>query len=139
MKAKHINSFFSLSFREKMLFSEAFFFHLIVGLLLKVVRFKWIPRIFAGPERKGADYDTSVGGQVKRFTQYASMVSPWKNKCLVQSLAARWMLNRRKIPSQLSLGVAFDQNRKMIAHAWLKIFDFEVVEQSGNYQELFLF
>ena len=76
---------------------------------------------------------------IKAATLSASRLSPWKNKCLVQSLAARWMLKERKIQSQLSLGVTFGQNKNMIAHAWLKADDFEVVEKSGDYKELYLF
>ena len=76
---------------------------------------------------------------IKTAIQRASRRSSWKNKCLISSLAARRMLNKRKIQSQLSLGVAKGGNGQMIAHAWLKVGDFEIVEKSGEYQELYLF
>jgi len=134
----------AVSLREKMLFIEAFFFQFTVGLLLMVIPFKLIPRLFANhsPHTSHASRLTphpSPLNEIKRVTQRTIRLSPWKNKCLVQSLAARWMLNLRKIQSQLSLGVILDNNKKMIAHAWLKAGDFEVVEQGGDYQELYKF
>jgi len=127
----------ALPLKEKMLFIEAFFFQCIVGVLLMVIPFKMIPRLFANPSCLTPQ--ASRLNEIKRATQRAIRLSLRKNKCLVQSLVARWMLNRRKIQSQLSLGVILAPDKKMIAHAWLKANDFEVVEQSGDYQELYKF
>ena len=69
----------------------------------------------------------------------AGKVSPWKNRCLVSSLAARCMLRRRKITSQLSLGVAKDAGGKVIAHAWLRAGDVEIVSAGGSFHELYQF
>ncbi len=44
---------------------------------------------------------------------------PWSVKCLVQALAARFMLKRRKIESTLYLGVAKSAENRIKAHAWL--------------------
>ena len=75
----------------------------------------------------------------KRAIGRATVVSPWKNKCLISSLVARWMLRRRGIDSQLSLGVAKGANGKTIAHAWLKSGDYEIVEKGGDFTQLYLF
>jgi len=133
--------FMDISRREKMLFFEALFCQLVTGLLLKVIPFKRIPRLFADSQQSAGSGQQSsmIIVQIRSATQRAGRISPWKNRCLVQSLAARWMLRRRKISSQLSLGVALNKEKKMIAHAWLKAGDVEIVEKSGNYQELFLF
>jgi len=47
--------------------------------------------------------------------------TPWKNSCLVQSLAGMMMLRRRDIPAALYLGVAKDETvaDDLAAHAWL--------------------
>ena len=155
----------ALSYREKMFFFEALFFQLSIGLLLKIIPFRWIPRLFSNPSGLSSQISTfsahrsplsthrsllrshtshltseaSYLEAIKAATIYASRLSPWKNKCLVQSLAARLMLKERKIQSNLSLGMSFDQNKTLIAHAWLKAGDFEVVEQNGVYHELYLF
>ena len=149
-----LKKFGELSWDEQLLFSEALFLQLSVGFLLKVIPFRWIPRLFSGSHstlnrksqtanRKSEPYrlppTASRLSQIKAATQRASLISPWRNKCLIQSLAARRMLNRRNIPSQLSLGVARGAGSKTIAHAWLKAGDFEIVEKTGDFSELFRF
>lgn len=165
---RKLRRFRVLPLGEKLLFLEAFLLHLWVGLLLKVVPFRWIPRLFASrqsavgsgqsetpmeagsrtrtcPDEVGS-VGSAVGSQqsaivenIRDAVQRAGQVSPWRNRCLVSSLAARWMLRRRKIGSELSLGVAKDTKGNLVAHAWLKSGDFEIVEKRGSYTELFLF
>jgi hypothetical protein len=45
---------------------------------------------------------------------------PWMSQCLVQAVAATWMLQRRRIPSTLYFGLAKDSDGKLIAHAWVR-------------------
>ena len=45
---------------------------------------------------------------------------PGTRQCLVQGLAAKWMLQRRRIPSTLYFGVAKDPKGSLKAHAWLR-------------------
>jgi hypothetical protein len=126
-----------LSRPERRLFSEALFLQLLVGLLLMFIPFKWIPHLFANPpanRSQGSDLDL-----IKVAIQRSGRYSPWKNKCLVGSLAGRCMLRRRRVSSQFSLGVAKDANGKTIAHAWLKAGDFEIVEEGAGFTELYLF
>lgn len=40
--------------------------------------------------------------------------------CLTQSLAAQWVLTRYKLPSELCIGVAKDDQGKFVAHAWVE-------------------
>ena len=149
--AKRLKKFIALPLSKKLLFFESLLFQLIAGLLLKIIPFKMIPRLFTNrsslkshisPLTPHASHLTPPALRlmdIKTATQTASHLSPWKNKCLVQSMAARLMLNRRKIQSQLSIGVTFDQNKKMIAHAWLEAGDLEVVAKNGNYLEIYYF
>ena len=44
---------------------------------------------------------------------------PWRPVCLPQALAARWLLQRRKVRSTLYLGIASAQARA--AHAWVRV------------------
>ncbi|MEQ8225581.1 MAG: lasso peptide biosynthesis B2 protein, partial [Candidatus Eremiobacterota bacterium] len=69
---------------------------------------------------------SGVVEKIQVAVQRAGWISPWRNRCLVSSLAARWMLRRRKIGSELSLGVAKDTKGNLVAHAWLKSGDFEI-------------
>lgn len=133
-----ISVFTVLSGKEKMLFLEAFLLHLWVGLVLKFIPFRRIPKLFASRQ-------TSVGSKtldvmmVRRAVERANVVSPWKNRCLVSSLAARRMLSGRGIESQLSLGVAKNADGKTAAHAWLSAGDHEIVSRGSGYTELYFF
>jgi len=140
------SKFFSLAPREKSLFLEAVALHLWAGLVLGIVPFRRIPRLFSdimAEEAGGADdrdrQQQAVIGLITRAVRRAAYLSPWKNRCLVSSLAARCMLRRRKIMSQLSLGMAKDGEGRSVAHAWLRAGDIEVVRKDGDYTELFLF
>ena len=45
---------------------------------------------------------------------------PWMSQCLVQSVAATWMLQRRRVPSTLYFGLAKDPESHLKAHAWVR-------------------
>ena len=128
-----------LALREQMLLLEALLMHLWTGLLLKIIPFRWIRRVFSSRKSKVESRKSGEIELIRNAIQRAGRVSPWRNKCLVSSLAGRCMLRRRKISSQLSLGVAKSQEGKTIAHAWLKAGEYEVVDRRGDYTELFSF
>ncbi len=143
--------FFSLSGKEKALFTEALLLHLWVGLALKVIPFRKIPVIFRSPlfglkaESEAKSRHPLSGQQydlirlIKDAVTRAGNVSPWKNKCLVSSLAGRCMLRSRKIPSELSLGVIKGAEGKVAAHAWLESGGVEIVEKGGDYTAMYRF
>jgi len=146
-----LRKFFALSCREKRFFAEAFVLHLWVGLVLKVVPFRRIPGVFASrqfdaPTKAEDQYRHTVPGHqeevidlISKAVQRAGKASPWKNRCLVSSLAGRCMLRRRKIESQLSMGVAKDAGGKVIAHAWLRAGGFEIVPADETFRTLYQF
>ncbi|MBN2665593.1 MAG: lasso peptide biosynthesis B2 protein [Bacteroidales bacterium] len=147
-----IRKFLAVSAREKLLFVEALSLHLWVGLLLKIIPFRWIPRLFssrhfeAPTQEETQSRPRSESGQrladlelIRTAIQRAGKVSPWKNKCLVSSLAARRMLRCRRIESLISLGVTKNEKGKMIAHAWIRAGDYEIVPRDGEYVKLYGF
>ena len=140
------NSYIRLSTGEKLLFAESLLLHLVTGLTLKIVPFRKIPSMFGNKVSDSNNIMTPLSDNslvllelIKSATQRASKISPWRNRCLVSSLAAKCMLRRRKIDSQLSLGLSKDQDGRVIAHAWLKAGDVELVPQSGDFITMFSF
>lgn len=134
-----MGKFRKLALREKILFLEALFLHLWTGLALKVIPFRWIAKVFSSRQSSVGSPHAEVVELIKTAIGRASKVSPWRNRCLVSSLTGRVMLRRRKISSQLSLGVAKNPEGKTIAHAWLKAGEYEIVDRRGDYTELFSF
>ena len=49
----------------------------------------------------------------------ASKATPWKTPCLAEAIAAQRMLQRRRIPSTMYLGLT-KNGAVMTAHAWLR-------------------
>lgn len=125
--------------------------HLGVGLVLIFIPFRRIPGIFRSrhyglPAESEAPSRYTLSGQqddsirlIKDAVSRAGIVSPWRNKCLVSSLAGRCMIRRRKIPSELSLGVIKGAEGKVAAHAWLESCGLEIVEKGGDYTAMYRF
>lgn len=134
-----MKKFLSLPRSMKLILFESWFLQLFAGLVLKILPFRKITKVFASVESDDRQRSHSVIYDIKQAIVYSGRLSPWKNECMVQSMAVRWMLNRRKISSRFYLGVTFDQNKKMVAHAWIKADNLEVVEKNGSYLELFIF
>lgn len=136
---RRLRKFMALSFREKLLFVEAFLLHLWVGMLLMVVPFRRIPRLFASRQSAVGSQQSAIVENIRDAVQRAGQVSPWRNRCLVSSLAARCMLRRRAINSQIHLGIAKNAVGKTIAHAWLEAEGYEVVMKHGDYHDIYIF
>lgn len=45
----------------------------------------------------------------------------WESKCLVRALTAQRLLSEKGIESTMYLGVKEDENRKMVAHSWIRV------------------
>ncbi len=146
-----LQKFLKIPGRDWILFAEALALHLWTGLLLKVLPFRKIPGLFRSRQSKTPAKDEnqsqySVQGRqfmliekIRVAVQRAGRVSPWRNRCLVSSLVAKRMLNRRNIASLLSLGVSKDGRGRVEAHAWLKSGDYELVPKDGDYTVLYTF
>ena len=46
MRVQRLRNFYELSWNEKSLFSEAFFLQVTIGMLLRIIPFRWIPKLF---------------------------------------------------------------------------------------------
>lgn len=140
-----LRKFGELPWNEKLLFSEAYFLHLATGLILKFIPFRWIPGVFSSrqfetPAMGEAQSRHAVPGRQSENVELIKMaiartgrVSPWRNRCLVSSLAARLMLRRRKINSEISLGVTKDVNNRLRAHAWIISGETEIITMGENF------
>ncbi len=122
-----------------MLLLEAVVLQLGDWLLLKIVPYKALPRLFSDTAPKESSPDTEKLKSIRRAVKRSSGVIRLQNRCLVSSLTARCMLKRRNISSKISLGVAKGSDGKIKAHAWISAGDFEVVEQMGDYTVLHIF
>jgi hypothetical protein len=135
-----LKKFIGLSTREKVLTIEAAVFLLAAKMLLLFVPFKYCLKILRNKQKvEHANIEIEQLANIKCAIRRTQWLMIWRNKCIVMCIASRWMLQRRNIPSSISLGVTFDENKKMMAHAWLKAGNFDLVENDGNFREIFYF
>jgi hypothetical protein len=57
--------------------------------------------------------------EIRRSIRRVSRYSPWKTRCFVEAITAAKMLQKRRIPYTLHLGVSKGTENGLIAHAWL--------------------
>jgi len=137
--AEMIHKWRTFSRKEKLLFSEALFFLFMAKAILLVLPFKRIVRLSTKKKYWQTDPDSNLLILIQLAIGRANRAAFWKNRCLVQTLAARWMLNRRGIASTVSLGLRFDQQKKLVAHAWISVKDLEIVKKGDDYVKLLSF
>ena len=61
----------------------------------------------------------------------ASRYVPWRCKCYEQAIAAKVILRGYGIETTLYYGIAKDQEKKLIAHAWVRCGDYIVTGRWG--------
>jgi hypothetical protein len=135
-------SFLRLPMREKTLFAEAVAFLFYTKLLLFVLPFKDCVKRFKILLPATISVDLNEVQAIGRAVSRANKLAFWKNRCLVNSFAARFMLSRRNIASELYLGLRFENGTqlKMNAHAWLMVDDLFVTPKGNDeYKEIFSF
>ncbi|MBE0675863.1 MAG: lasso peptide biosynthesis B2 protein [Bacteroidales bacterium] len=138
--AGRLRKFLALSASDRMMFAEALFFVCLAKALVTLLPFRFIARLFRVDEiKEKREVTEDYLHEIKRSLKRTNLISFWKNRCLVSSLAGRMMLRRRKISSSLYLGVRLDEKGRLRAHSWLNSGDFEVVEKGDDYVELFTF
>lgn len=123
--ARKAKTFFLMKSDLKMLLMEALCFLGFARLALLIFDFKMIAphlgeRTEDTPPAREEKCRRREAGKVGWAVATMSRYAPWESKCLAQALAAKIMLNRRKIRNTLYLGVAKDEMGHMIAHAWIK-------------------
>ena len=121
-----IYKFLIISFNEKKMFFEAFTLYLFVELLMLLFPFRFYSN-FIGNYMKQVELnnnDSNLASLVLIAIKRALKILPYKPKCLVNSIVAKKMLDKRGIKSILFLGLNKNINNKLYAHAWLKISNF---------------
>ena len=132
--SSHFRTFLNLPCAEKRLFLEALWWQYYTRFLLIFIPFRGIIKHFSSPEPPTpcsalCALRSVPLEKIKAATARANLLALWKNRCLVQSLAARRMLSRRAIPSTLHFGMTAVPHQNPTAHAWLTVGNFEVVNK----------
>ena len=122
---RKFKKFSQLSSEEKKLFLEAYATLGVMRTAILTLSFKRLTRSLDHSAKKEEitrlnneemDIALKVGQAITRAAAY----TPWESACLVQSLTAQKMLQKRAIPGVFYLGAMKDDENeeKMKAHSW---------------------
>jgi hypothetical protein len=136
---RKLKKFTALPPEEKWLFLEAYSMLGRMRAAILTLSFKRLTRSLEQSRGPGeiVSLDTeqmrvvlSVGRAIGR----AAAATPWESACLVQSLTAQRMLQKRGIPGVFYLGVAKDgeSDEKMKAHAWTQCGEKIITGRAGH-------
>lgn len=137
-KSGTLKKLWALPVKEKFLFFEAVSFIYLSWFILWVFPFRFCMKL--AEEKKKMIHNPGPEDlmDIKRVIRRANRLAFWKNVCLVSSIAARWMLRRRSIQSEIYFGVKPDEKTKIAAHAWVKSGGIEIVEEGDDYVQLLI-
>ncbi|MBM7563595.1 hypothetical protein JOC55_000527 [Paenibacillus sacheonensis] len=120
---RNLAKFLKLPGDNKRLMLEAFAY-LALARVMKALPFSRIaPTLGRRALETPLVHDPSDETTIRRVARAVGVMSRhtfWESQCLVRAIAAKKMLERRKIESTLYLGTARNGEGKMIAHAWLR-------------------
>jgi hypothetical protein len=110
---------FHLGSRELGMLVEAFLALTVSRAALWCLPYRTIRR-WAETERARGAASRERAELVGRAIARAARRTPWRSTCLVQALAAQWMLARRRSEARLRFGVARADGSEIEAHAWVE-------------------
>jgi len=134
-----MRSYFKLSKKEKGLFREALWIVYITKLQLIFYSFNKYSKklVSTGKIDDPPKEELQLIGIAIYRTRWLAF---WKNKCLVNTLAARKMLNKRNIHSVAHLTLKKDnQERVLKAHAWIHSNGVSIVLPEEGYSKVYSF
>ena len=108
--------------RKILYWTELFGSGLLASILL-IAPFKWLKKSVlqksVSTENSGKEVvDDSFLLRISNDIPRLGKIFPWTFKCYQQALTVRLMLNRRRLPNELSIGSKKGGEEKMLFHAW---------------------
>jgi hypothetical protein len=120
-----IIKFFKKPLAEQLLYIEVTFWLGMFRIAILILPFKVIASLLgkhmSESDKKHRFKSMETAKLIALSIRTMSLRLPWECKCLAQAVSGKIMLDNRKISNTLYLGVAKDENEKLIAHAWLRI------------------
>jgi hypothetical protein len=122
----YIRRFCEITRTEKILFIKGAVFSGFFRFVTIIFPIKYYLHFFKNPRFESTDsekmknYIHLVNKTLKRVVR----CMPWKCNCLVQATTNKMLLNIFKIPSCIVLTIHKKENKELIAHATIRVSDF---------------
>lgn len=80
------------------------------------------------------DEQVSLAYKISKTATLISKYVPWESKCLIEAIMVKTLLKYYRIPYVIHIGVkkTDDENKPLLAHAWLKVKDNVVIGGDGQ-------
>ncbi len=130
-----LRNFSAYSAREQILFPEAVIWVTISRLIVSCLPFRLVQPLLAKKEPRNGEPTTAQMAGARRVGRAVRSVArhlPFECLCLVQMLAAKWMLILHGIPSSAYIGVARSEEDGLDSHAWLRCGNVFVTGKQGH-------
>lgn len=125
----------ALSKLERRTLNQTLFWLIYSFILVRLIPLKWFSNTLGSfkTEFEGNlnEHNLDVIRLIKKSIRRCKRMLPWKVKCFEEAIAAKKVLAKHQIQSTLYLGVDKDKEKKLIAHAWLKIGDIVITGAKG--------
>ncbi len=125
MSETRAGRFLRLPLADKLTLACALFLLMIAAILLRLLPFAWVMRL-AGQSLGAVGYAPPISIKqtvrarlIQRSLERASRFAPFRADCLPQAIAGTLLSRCFGVPTALHLGVRFDAQHTMEAHAWL--------------------
>ena len=82
---------------------------------------------FSKNSRLNQKKQLGYGRKIGRIVAFWARYTPCESKCLVQALTTKKLLRLWCIPNTMYLGVNIDEQKKLLAHAWVDVFEYSVI------------
>jgi hypothetical protein len=123
-RLKDVIKFIRLSKENKYLYLEAFTDLFLAKIMVTMIPFRFYASALGekknNPITTCKNTDPVIIHAVKQVICKMCNFTPWENTCLIQAIAGKRMLKRRKQQNTLYLGLMYNNADKLEAHAWLE-------------------
>jgi len=122
----------------RMMVIKAFYYAMAVRFLMLFIKFKRYEKKLG---ERGVEINENLNEEkmivvqrVKSAVVGVSKYTPWESKCMVQAVAAKWLLEQQNIRTTIYFGIMKDpeDTNKLKAHAWLKVGDYIITGREGH-------
>ncbi|WP_080237074.1 lasso peptide biosynthesis B2 protein [Spirosoma rigui] len=142
---RYPHKLFALKVGHYPLYAFTFFVTGLASLLIKSVPFSRLSFLLGKRStyvsREPTVHQLARINQISLALQRVAKYTPWRCKCFEQGLTAKLLLQLTGVQSTLVFGVTYDENVKLLAHAWLTCGSVVVTGGSGadQFKEIAVF
>lgn len=125
-----------LSWRDRLLLSEAMPCLIIASLLISLLSFSGVARFVTSGRRIANPAPAQSALKIAWAVNACANRVPWKALCFQRALAAQMMLRRRGWATVLNYGIRRDDEGALAAHVWARSGDADVIgcESAADFQ-----